>query len=150
MQILIENYRGTEIFFSTSDEKFTYSFEPFDSRSKLSFAACKKAIDDFIKENDKFIPFDARSISSGNLEGKIIGKRKDGKYILENLKGRKIVLYDYACSDAYIEYKKEDNKIFETRDLMLARIDEIRSEIAALVKTASGKNIYDKRLAEEK
>lgn len=148
MQILIENYRGTEIFFSTSDEKFTYYFEPFDSRSKLSFAACKKAIDDFIKENDKFIPFDARSISSGKLEGKIIGKRKDGKYILEDLKGKKIVLFDYASSDAYIEYKEEDNKIFETRDLMFAKIDEIRCEIAALVKTALGKSLYDKRSAE--
>ena len=91
-RVLIDTYRNIDIYFDLDREKFYASIDDVNySKDKQSYAASKKTIDDFIKENVEFKPFYVVKVEfwSGKIEKrcKIIGIRKDGRYIYENEKG---------------------------------------------------------------
>ena len=56
-KILIENYRGFDIEFDTQYEKFQCVCTEEDSKESSSFAAIKKFIDEYKKQNADFKPF---------------------------------------------------------------------------------------------
>ena len=55
MNIEITNYRGYAISFNTEKETFLSDIGN-DGSEKKSFAATKKAIDEYIKDNQVFVP----------------------------------------------------------------------------------------------
>lgn len=83
MKIVIENYRGWEIYFDTQKETFYAVLSEFDvDKTKQSFAAIKKSIDDYIKENVNFKPFKAIVGGWGGYTIKeFVGIRKDLRFI---------------------------------------------------------------------
>lgn len=96
----VDNYRGWAISFNSDKETFSAYSNNFDAElTKKSFAAVKKEIDEFIKENDAFKPFWAignpnhYSAEKGKI--KIIGIRKDFALVFENEKGEKQQISKY-------------------------------------------------------
>lgn len=100
-KILIENYRGFNIEFDVNYEKFQCETEDGHSKESQSFSAVKKFIDDFKKANQEFKEFWVEK----NPEGfygktlKIIGFRKDGRFVGENEKGDKEQISDHSLKD---------------------------------------------------
>ena len=110
MKILIEKYRGFEIYFDSQYEKFQCIITEEVSKESLSFAAVKKFVDEYKKTNQDFKPFfvEPTPLYSFKESFKIIGIRKDGRFVTENTKGEKGQLPDYHLSDYMIV--KEENK----------------------------------------
>lgn len=123
--IKIDDYRGWGISFDINNETFVAYSSVYDSDvKKLSYAACKKYIDDFIKENTHFKPILVGIYESWRTGGlqvkriKIIGRRKDGKFIADTPKGKETISdYDlkkyFIWDDKYIEIFKEHEKLCE-------------------------------------
>lgn len=112
MKVEIEVYRGWSISFNTEKEAFYCHSEEYDKdETKKSFSATKKWIDDFIKENSAFKPIWVESKPNSYSEKKIklIGIRKDGRFVYENSKGEKKQLADYEEKD-YIIFNDENDK----------------------------------------
>jgi len=138
MKIKIEDYRGWEIFFDTDKEDFYCVSTHYDTdKTKVSFAACKKYIDDFVKENQNFKPFwvEPNPISYYDKTGrlKIVGIRKDGRFIAEDVNGKKEQISDYGISP-WIEIAPENEPIWKEleeakkeRDAIDQKIKEIKS-----------------------
>lgn len=139
MKIEIEKYRGWTISFDTEDETFLCYSDNYDSsKTKKSFSAVKKFIDDFIKENSTFKPFwvETDPYYSHKMEKKkIVGIRKDGKFFYEDAKGEKQLLSSYderyyilgdEANDVHrIEAQKvsdEIEELVEKRNSILAKI----------------------------
>lgn len=105
MKVHIENYRGWDISFDTDKEMFHYVSSDYDADGKkISYTAAKKFIDDFIKENQTFNAFwvevtPIRSTYRGMEKIKVVGIRKDGRFISENKKGEKSQISDYDLQD---------------------------------------------------
>ena len=99
MKTKITDYRGWEISFDTDKEKFIAFSDEYDrDETKVSFAATKKFIDDFLKENEVFKPFTVEcKPTSWNRHPKIkiIGIRKDNRFIYEDSKGEKCQLSEH-------------------------------------------------------
>jgi len=136
MRVLIETYRGFEISFDPTDEKFWYLSERYDKESSSkSFTAIKKAVDDFIKENKDFKPFwiENKLKSSFGKEAKlkIIGIRKDGILVYENEKGEKEQLPKHSEGDYLIYDASNDNLRLEIAELE-NKVSSIHKEITAL------------------
>lgn len=114
MQANIENYRGFEIWFDTELESFQCDID--DSRSvKKSYPALKKFIDDYVKEDNSFkvIRVEPNPIKNRYTSArvvKIVGVRKDGRFIGELTNGDKVQVSDYDLG-AYI-LKDERNEPF--------------------------------------
>jgi len=104
MKVHIENYRGWDISFDTDKEMFHYVSSDYDTDGKkISYAAAKKFIDDFIKENQTFTPFWVEGVPDSygrtGKKLKVVGIRKDGRFISENEKGEKDQISDYDIKD---------------------------------------------------
>jgi len=114
MNANIENYRGFEIWFDTELESFQCDID--DSRSvKKSYPALKKFIDDYVKENNSFKvirvePNPVKNRYTSAKVVKIVGVRKDGRFIGELANGEKVQVSDYDL-EAYI-LKDERNEPF--------------------------------------
>jgi hypothetical protein len=108
-KILIENYRGFDIEFDTDCEKFQCIATDENVKESNSFTAVKKFVDDYKKTNQDFKPFwvepTPERYKTGRL--KIIGLRKDGRFVAENEKGEKEQVSDYNTSD-YMLLKPEN------------------------------------------
>lgn len=119
-KILIETYRGFDIEFDTNCEKFQCICTEENVKESTSFAAVKKYVDDYKKANQDFKPFwvepAPERYKSDNL--KVIGIRKDGRFVAENSKGDKIQISDYELND-YMLLKPENeiamNKLSELK-----------------------------------
>lgn len=113
MKVIIDNYRGWEISFDTELETFYCISDRYDrDETKKSFASIKKFIDDFIRENEVFEPVwvEAKPDSyTSDKKIKLIGIRKDGRFIYENSNGEKQQLSDYNEKD-YILYDANNDK----------------------------------------
>lgn len=135
MRVLIETYRGFEISFDPDDEKFWYLSERYDKESSSkSFAAAKKAVDDFIKENKDFKPFFVEgklTAYSPKDKIKIIGIRKDCAFIFENSKGEKEQLAKHKECD-YLIYNEANDSLRLEIDEKKKQISVINREIEAL------------------
>ena len=130
MEVLIEKYRGYEIRFDTSKEKFVTDTGN-EGAEKPSFASAKKQIDEYVKVNNGFVPFKVIKKSySGSYakEIEIVGLRKDGFSILDE-NGKMVKLSDYGdyavCSIEDAEITTELRAI----DLWDKEMDAIQRKI---------------------
>ena len=115
-KIFIDNYRGFDIEFETINEKFQCVITDELVKESISFSAIKKFIDEYKKQNQNFKPFFAESIPSQYTFNeykkiKIVGIRKDGRFIAENSDGVKFQVSDFDIKD-YMLYSKENEKAF--------------------------------------
>lgn len=140
MEITIEKYRGFEIIFDTDNEKFTYSTDGIGWNEKQSYSACKKSIDDYLKNNHDFKPFHIRHKRCGQLL-EIVGIRKDGRFIYEK-EGKKEQLSSYSESD-YIIYDKEDDIIYLTIEGLEKQIDVLNASIKLELGKVKGESLKD-------
>lgn len=135
MKSTIEKYRGFEIWFDTEIESFQCDID--DERSvKKSYASIKKFIDDYIKENNTFKAFNVEPNPLnpfGGKTGKIIGIRKDGNFIHEDLNGKKTQISKYDL-DRYIILDSSNKPIWEKYNAFKEEDERIRIERNALRK----------------
>ena len=119
-KILIETYRGFDIEFDTNCEKFQCVCTEENVKESTSFAAVKKYVDDYKKANQDFKPFwiEPAPESYKRCKFKVIGIRKDGRFVAENSQGEKIQISDYDIND-YMLLKQENeiamNKLSELK-----------------------------------
>lgn len=94
MRVLIENYRGFEIFFDTERERFYCEIDNEKWDERQSFNAAKKFVDETIKANGAFKPFDVivKRDEYGEKRLTIIGVRKDGNFIAKKENGEQMVV----------------------------------------------------------
>jgi len=139
MESLIETYRTYEIKFNTDKETFyAVSLQLDNEQTKKSYASVKKAIDDFIKENNDFKPFEIQGCptsyrGSGQIL-KVIGIRKDGAFVFENKKGEKGQLSKYYEKD-YMLYNPENDVKWEYLALLEKEFEAQRKRIEDYKKT---------------
>jgi hypothetical protein len=138
MRILIENYRGWEIYFDTESEGFyTISNEYDKDQKKPSYASSKKYIDDYIKENNVFKPIKVQKMVSIWSDGgtiTLIGIRKDNAFMYENKKGEKRQLSIYDVRDYFLCNSDNDPIFAKILDLQ-NKVKGIEKEIKALEST---------------
>jgi len=147
----IDNYRGHEIRFDTDSETFVCDID--DSRSiKKSYSALKAFIDSWIKDNSEFVPFLVAKTPNGygcvdsDSDGKIIGIRKDGRFILEKADGKKEQISDYQL-DRYMLVEKDNDAIKLAIDALNLEIKAKQSEISSLtqkLKVTTLKDLWPK------
>jgi hypothetical protein len=137
MKVLIENYRGWEIYFNTDKEDFYTISNDFEKQqSKRSYAATKKFIDDFIKENTEFRPFNVERMPSSykNRDVKtIVGIRKDGAFVYSDKDGSKKQISTYD-EKYYFLVDPENDPIFKQIDEIEQLISAHREEMKELEK----------------
>jgi hypothetical protein len=124
MRVLIENYRGWEIYFDTSNEEFYTASNEYDrDEKKRSFASAKKFIDDYIKDNFKFTPIKVQNEGGDLLT--LIGVRKDGDFVSMKENGEKDRFSKYYEKD-YFVVDERNNEAFKQIDMIDSKIDELR------------------------
>jgi hypothetical protein len=142
-RIFIENYRGWDISFSPADETFlAYSNDFDESNIKKSFSATKKYIDDFIKENNNFKPVWVEKLDRSwrkDKKIKLIGIRKDQRFVFEGEKGKIEQLSEYSEKDYFI-FNPDNQKYYD-------EIDAIEKEMDALQKKIT--HIQEKKVIKE-
>ncbi len=142
----IEIYRGWSISFDTEKETFYCYSEQWDKdENKKSFASTKKWIDDFIKENEVFKPIWVEGkLKHFSLKEKIkiIGIRKDGRFIYENAKGEKTQMSDFSEKD-YILYDEENEKHKIEASKIDEQIEALRSQRIAVLEKIKGIELVD-------
>ena len=140
MNVLIQNYRGVDILFDADNERFSYTFDLGSWSQKQSFAACKKSIDDYIKNNLTFEPFVVRSLRSGKTL-KITGIRKDNRFVYD-LNNTKEQISEYNETD-YIEYDESHEKQYVQVAVLELEIDKLQKEISDVKNTITGKTLKE-------
>jgi len=110
-KILIENYRGFDIEFETSNERFQCVCTEEDTKESASFAAIKKFVDDYKKSNQDFKPFWIEPTPTDYYKDKalkVVGIRKDNRFVAEDKDGNKEQISDSYLSSYML--LKEENK----------------------------------------
>lgn len=129
MESIIEDYRGHEIRFNTETETFVCDID--DSRSvKKSYPALKKFIDDFIKDNYEFKQFSVVEIPNGyNSEKvrKIIGIRKDDRFVFQGENGKTEQFADYDL-DRYMLIDEENETQWQKLKSVIEQINKLQKE----------------------
>lgn len=128
-KILIETYRGFDIEFDTNCEKFQCICTDESSKESTSFAAVKKFVDDYIKSNQDFKPFwiEPTPSSYKKLKLKVVGIRKDGRFVAENAEGQKIQISDYDLHE-YMLVKPENEMAMKKLSELKEKEDRQRWE----------------------
>ena len=119
-KILIQNYRGFDIEFDSNYEKFQCEVEDGKAKESPSFSAMKKFIDDFKKTNQDFKPFWVEKNPESYLSGKtmkVIGIRKDGRFVAEDEKGNKEQLSDHNLKDYMLKKSENEEGIQKLQEL---------------------------------
>jgi hypothetical protein len=137
-RILIEEYRKWEIFFDTDKEEFyTVSNEYDRDNTKKSYAATKKFIDDYIKDNYKFQPIKVQNHPTIYGEARVItliGIRKDGLFMCEE-NGKKIQFSKYDENSYFLVNSDNDvifeeiNKLVIERNLIDKKVKEFQDKV---------------------
>jgi hypothetical protein len=129
MRVLIENYRGFDIWFDTDNEIFYAASDSQDvGKEKRSYSAAIKYVDDFIKENLVFEPFWV--VNTEGTKKRIVGIRKDGYFVEEKSDGSKSQ-FSSLDENYYYEYTPE------TKDPLFDEIVVLDEQFKALVKKIS-------------
>ena len=155
MKVEIENYRGWSISFDTEKETFYCHSEQWDKdENKKSYAATKKWIDDFIKENETFNPIWVETKPSSYLgykRIKLIGVRKDGRFIYENEQGEKKQLSEYDEPN-FILRNTENDKYREQAENVNSEIKLLVMERDGILKKITGIELseYKKQFTDQK
>ena len=154
MRALIENYRSWEIHFDTDKEDFYAVSSEYDTQeTKRSYAAAKRYIDDYIKENNVFKPIKVQKAPSLFSNGEVItliGIRKDNAFMYEDKNGKKQQLSNYDEKDYFLVDSQNDhyfNRIAELaieREKIDAEIKEINSKVVKVDVRQIRKNLLEK------
>ena len=135
MKVEIENYRGWEISFDTDQETFcAVSTQHDKGETKRSYAAAKKYIDEYIKENNSFKPIMVHQMPFIDKDAepiKLIGLRKDNSFMYEDIEGQKHHLSSYS-EDNYFLVDTENDVHFDRIIELYAERNKISSEIDAI------------------
>lgn len=129
-KVLIERYGNFDIEFDTSSESFQCVISDDTSKQSKSLSAVRKFIDDYEKANNSFSPFYVESNPDGYMYNeherlKIVGVRKDGRFISEGLDGKVSQVSDYDLSRYIIYYNENDTYNAALSELMrLSRENE--------------------------
>lgn len=117
--ILIENYRGFDVEFNTTYEKFQCICTDENTKESTSFTAIKKFIDEYKKNNQEFKPFFIQSTPDSYEKKyyKVVGIRKDDRFIVENKKGEKEQLSNYDLGRFMLVVESNENLIKKLSDL---------------------------------
>ena len=128
-KILIETYRGFDIEFDTNCEKFQCICTEENVKESISFATVKKYVDDYKKANQDFKPFWIEPVPERYKSGKlkVIGVRKDGRFVAENSKGDKIQISDYDINN-YMLLKPENEMAMNKLSELKAKEEQQRVE----------------------
>ena len=134
MKTEVDKYRGWEIYFDTDKEGFTAYSNAFDHEvEKPSYSSIKKSIDDFVKANEAFKPFfvvcKPDKYGSDGKRIKIIGIRKDMRFIYEDKDGKKCQFSSYGEDDYFIEQSNYKD-ISDAYNRMMDEIDAKRKAAA--------------------
>jgi len=142
MTVLIEKYRGIAINFRTETELFETEIGDVGKESK-SFTATKKWIDEYLKNNATFEPFyvivDPNGYGSSEKRLKIVGIRKDGRFIYE-VKGEKKQLSDYY-EDRYILEEPQHAKLLAAVAALELELDEVQKKIKQVEHKITGTSL---------
>lgn len=119
--ILIDTYRGVEVFFNKEGETFYASVDDPElhwNRPKKTYASVLKTIDEYVKEHLKFVPFNVLfkgwSCAGDKYEvRKITGIRKDGQFVYEDDKGVQRQLSKYDENKCYLDIPENHELITE-------------------------------------
>lgn len=140
MKVLIENYRGWEIYFDTDKEDFyTVSNEYDYQQNKRSYASTKKFIDDYLKENLSFKPIKVmrmRTMWDSPEIITLIGIRKDGAFMYEDKNGEKKQLSKYG-EESYFALNAKNEPIFKELDELYQK----QKDLSSLIKSKEEKVI---------
>lgn len=147
MKIDIENYRGWEITFDPDkDEFYAYSNSFDQEKVKKGLHNLRDYIDNFIKDNQEFKPFNAMKYPGGHGDPtiRVIGIRKDNRFVYEVSGGQKKQLPEYNERDYFVphgdvshlfeEYEQLDRQEKEIYKRKLAIKDRITSPSLAKYK----------------
>jgi hypothetical protein len=121
-KILIENYRGFDIEFDTNYEKFQCLVSDENTKESNSFSAVKKYIDEYKKTNQDFKPFWVEPHPNNmfvNNKLKIIGIRKDGRFVAENVDGKKEQILDYNLNNYMLVKSENESAANKLKELEL-------------------------------
>lgn len=130
-KVLIEEYRGFDIYFDVSSELFQCVCTEESTKESKSFAAVKKFVDEYKKANSNFNPFWVSFLPWGFLHNdsmktlKILGIRKDGVLVAEKTNGEKIRLDSWDI-DQYIVPSRGDQ-------VHLSHVEDLDKEEEELV-----------------
>lgn len=146
-RILIEEYRKWEIFFDTDKEEFYTVSNEFDKENvKKSYAATKKFIDDYIKDNFEFKPVQVQNLKTTYSNQRVmtlIGIRKDGLFMCEE-KGKKSQFSKYD-EDSFFLVNEDNNVLFKEIEELMAERDAIDNKIKAVEKKVVKVTVADYR-----
>lgn len=142
MRTLIEEYRKFEIYFDTDKEVFYTVSDSWDKESSnKSFAAIKRWIDNFIKDNSEFKPFFVEKFNSIYEDGakiRVVGIRKDGRFVYDNEgKNEQISEYDeskWCLINTDNEPIKEELKLLREEEKKIGQ--KIRQTEQKLIKVS--------------
>ncbi len=145
MKADIEIYRGWQISFDTENENFYCHSDQYDyQQTKNSFSASKKFIDEFIKDNVKFIPVFAEGLPESYRHGekiKLVGIRKDGRFIYEDAKGKhQLSEYD---EKKYILLEKKNEVHWADIKVLDYEIDILRSKKKLIEEKITGQSLSE-------
>jgi len=143
MNVKIETYRGFEIFFVTDSERFSYSTDTGSWSQKQSYAACKRSIDEYLKENSNFKPFTIQNIYNGSITT-ITGIRKDGVFVYLDSDGKNQQFSKYDERN-HIIYDGSNDKLFAEAERKQKEIAELQKIRNAIIETVSGKAVTEYR-----
>jgi len=132
MKIHIETYRGQDIYFDTEKESFICVIVDADfQKDKKSYAACKKEIDDYLKNNNTFSPFEVESIVGyvRHERLRITGIRKDGRYVAEIENGEVMQISEYNEKD-YILVNPDNDPVKAELEALREQEKEIKEKIS--------------------
>jgi hypothetical protein len=144
-QVLIDTYRGWEISFDIENESFYCHSDRWDrEQTKVSFAATKKFIDDFIKENTEFKPFVIEPLPSCYEKEllKVIGIRKDGVFMVEGRDGKKRQL-SLSDEKKYILRNVDNDKFRQQAKDLDVEMDKLRKEQNEILAKVTGVSLVD-------
>jgi len=150
MKTLIENYRGFEIFFDTDNENFYSVSDKYDRQeTKKSYASAKKSIDDYIKYNTEFTPFFVEKHGSVFNEAKtlrIVGLRKDNRFIAEDMEGMKGQLSEYDEQSYFLPNDENEpiKNVIENLTKQIENLNKLRSAEENKLIKVSLKDVKDK------
>lgn len=130
MKTVVDTYRGWEISFDTEKQTFYTVSDHYDrSETKVTYNAIKTFIDDFIKENNVFKPVFVEKMNSWGEKhsAKLIGIRKDGRFIYEDAKGKQHQVSQYDEKDYFI-VNPLNEPIFKAMQNCEDKIQALRDE----------------------
>lgn len=140
-KVQIETYRGFDIAFDTEDEKFSALGDDWTSNNK-TLTACKKAIDEYIKENYEFKPIIVHSDDNDLDKKRIIGIRKDQRFVYQSESGETYQISEYDEKRIIIYNPYNDHVYDNIRDLK-DKIKNLYEQVEKEKKLIKGITIYE-------